>query len=183
LPRQNEVQVREWPARTPRICVQRCIAFRCTATPCGRVTLFNATAGTTGQPCAWQLSHASLSLLRAPYALLVPAKVPPYAHRCAFFAARLVVGLAAVHRAAGDALPPQAGRRRAEGVGVGGTLANLQVSRVGGESGRFGRQDGGIGRAGGGKGKVSPRRRFPQASGDLRVRWCSAVLKIDVMLL
>jgi 3'-phosphoadenosine 5'-phosphosulfate sulfotransferase (PAPS reductase)/FAD synthetase len=48
---------------------------------------------------------------------------------------------------------------------------------------RFEKQDGGIGQAGGLKGKVSIRRRFPQASGDLRVRWCSAVLKIDVMAL
>jgi 3'-phosphoadenosine 5'-phosphosulfate sulfotransferase (PAPS reductase)/FAD synthetase len=48
---------------------------------------------------------------------------------------------------------------------------------------RFERQDGGIGQAGGVKAKVGTRRRFPQASGDLRVRWCSAVLKIDVMAL
>ena len=33
---------------------------------------------------------------------------------------------------------------------------------------------------GGLKGKVGTRRRFPQVSGDLRVRWCSPVLKIDV---
>jgi 3'-phosphoadenosine 5'-phosphosulfate sulfotransferase (PAPS reductase)/FAD synthetase len=46
---------------------------------------------------------------------------------------------------------------------------------------RFDRQDGSIGQAGGLKGKLSTRRKFPQASGDLRVRWCSAVLKIDVM--
>lgn len=48
---------------------------------------------------------------------------------------------------------------------------------------RFERQDGSTAQAGGLKGKVSTRRRFPQASGDLRVRWCSAVLKIDVMAL
>jgi 3'-phosphoadenosine 5'-phosphosulfate sulfotransferase (PAPS reductase)/FAD synthetase len=48
---------------------------------------------------------------------------------------------------------------------------------------RFDRQDGSIGQAGGLKGKVSTRRRFPQASGNLAVRWCSAVLKIDVMAL
>jgi 3'-phosphoadenosine 5'-phosphosulfate sulfotransferase (PAPS reductase)/FAD synthetase len=48
---------------------------------------------------------------------------------------------------------------------------------------RFERQDGSIGQAGGVKGKVSTRRRFPQASGDLRVRWCSAVLKIDTFAL
>lgn len=33
---------------------------------------------------------------------------------------------------------------------------------------------------GGEKGKPSTRRRFPQPSPDLRVRWCSAYLKIDV---
>ncbi len=48
---------------------------------------------------------------------------------------------------------------------------------------RFERQDGGVGQAGGVKGKVGTRRRFPQASGDLRVRWCSAVLKIDAFAL
>ena len=35
-------------------------------------------------------------------------------------------------------------------------------------------------RVGGEKGKPSTRRRFPQPSPDLRVRWCSAYLKIDV---
>jgi 3'-phosphoadenosine 5'-phosphosulfate sulfotransferase (PAPS reductase)/FAD synthetase len=34
--------------------------------------------------------------------------------------------------------------------------------------------------AGGEGGKVSTRRRYPQTSGDLSVRWCSASLKIDV---
>ena len=48
---------------------------------------------------------------------------------------------------------------------------------------RFERQDGGVGQAGGLKGKVGTRRRFPQASGDLPVRWCSAVLKIDTFAL
>ena len=38
-------------------------------------------------------------------------------------------------------------------------------------------------RPGASRAKVGTRRRFPQASGDLRVRWCSAVLKIDVMAL
>ncbi len=37
-----------------------------------------------------------------------------------------------------------------------------------------------IGRSGGTRGKASTRRRFPQPSPDLRVRWCSAYLKIDV---
>lgn len=35
-------------------------------------------------------------------------------------------------------------------------------------------------KVGGEKGKPSTRRRFPQPSPDLRVRWCSAYLKIDV---
>ncbi len=48
---------------------------------------------------------------------------------------------------------------------------------------RFERQEGTIGQAGGLKGKVSTRRRFPQASGNLAVRWCSAVLKIDTFAL
>jgi 3'-phosphoadenosine 5'-phosphosulfate sulfotransferase (PAPS reductase)/FAD synthetase len=48
---------------------------------------------------------------------------------------------------------------------------------------RFDRQDGSMGQAGGLKSKRSTRRRFPQASGELRVRWCSAVLKIDAMAL
>lgn len=39
---------------------------------------------------------------------------------------------------------------------------------------------GSIGRSGGTGGKPSTRRRFPQPSPDLRVRWCSAYLKIDV---
>ena len=43
--------------------------------------------------------------------------------------------------------------------------------------------NGTVGTAGGLKGKVGTRRRFPQASGDLRVRWCSAVLKIDTFAL
>ena len=33
---------------------------------------------------------------------------------------------------------------------------------------------------GGDKGKLSTRKKFPQVSADLRVRWCSAYLKIDV---
>ena len=39
---------------------------------------------------------------------------------------------------------------------------------------------GGVGRAGGERGKLSTRMKFPQLSGDLSVRWCSAYLKIDV---
>jgi len=37
-----------------------------------------------------------------------------------------------------------------------------------------------IGIAGGQVGKISTRRKFPQQSGDLSVRWCSSSLKIDV---
>jgi hypothetical protein len=48
---------------------------------------------------------------------------------------------------------------------------------------RFDRQDGTVAHAGGIKGKVGTRRRFPQASSNLSVRWCSAVLKIDVAAL
>lgn len=40
--------------------------------------------------------------------------------------------------------------------------------------------DGTIKSAGGTKGIISTRRKFPQLSGDLRVRWCSSYLKIDV---
>jgi hypothetical protein len=47
----------------------------------------------------------------------------------------------------------------------------------------FDRQDGTSALAGGLKGKVGTRRRFPQATADLRVRWCSSVLKIDAFAL
>lgn len=40
--------------------------------------------------------------------------------------------------------------------------------------------DGNIKQVGGTMGKKTTRRRFPQPSPDLRVRWCSAYLKIDV---
>lgn len=40
--------------------------------------------------------------------------------------------------------------------------------------------DGTITQTGGENGKLSTRKRFPQPSPDLRVRWCSAYLKIDV---
>ena len=40
--------------------------------------------------------------------------------------------------------------------------------------------DGTVTHTGGEKGKPSTRRKFPQPSPDLRVRWCSAYLKIDV---
>lgn len=40
--------------------------------------------------------------------------------------------------------------------------------------------DGTVGQTGGDRGKASTRNKFPQPSPDLRVRWCSAYLKIDV---
>lgn len=43
----------------------------------------------------------------------------------------------------------------------------------------FERQDGTIGTAGGIKGTIGTRRKFPQVSANLKVRWCSASLKID----
>jgi hypothetical protein len=47
----------------------------------------------------------------------------------------------------------------------------------------FDRQDGTQGTAGGVKGKLGTRRRFPQPTANLAVRWCSAVLKIDAAAL
>lgn len=44
----------------------------------------------------------------------------------------------------------------------------------------FERPDGKIGKVGGKRGKPGTRLRFPQCSPDLRVRWCSSYLKIDV---
>lgn len=40
--------------------------------------------------------------------------------------------------------------------------------------------DGTIGKVGGKRGKRTTRRKFPQCSPDLKVRWCSGYLKIDV---
>lgn len=40
--------------------------------------------------------------------------------------------------------------------------------------------DGRINKVGGVRGKIGTRHRFPQCSPDLRVRWCSSYLKIDV---
>src|SRR5947208_9857575 len=62
---------------------------------------------------------------------------------------------------------------------LGGFLGELLKDNARTQAVRFDRQDGTTGQAGGLKGKLSTRRRFPQASGDLRVRWCSAVLKVD----
>jgi len=47
----------------------------------------------------------------------------------------------------------------------------------------FEREDGTLGKAGGIKGKIGTRMRFPQVSADLRTRWCSPTLKIDVAAL
>ena len=41
-------------------------------------------------------------------------------------------------------------------------------------------EDGNIHTVGGEGGKISTRRRYPQISGDLSVRWCSSSLKIDI---
>lgn len=40
--------------------------------------------------------------------------------------------------------------------------------------------DGTVGKVGGKRGKLATRRKFPQCSPDLTVRWCSGYLKIDV---
>ena len=45
----------------------------------------------------------------------------------------------------------------------------------------FEKPDGEVGRAGGSSGKFGTRRKFPQVSADLKTRWCSGALKIDVM--
>lgn len=45
---------------------------------------------------------------------------------------------------------------------------------------RFETPDGTVGQAGGVSGTHGTRRRFPQQSANLRVRWCSAALKVDV---
>lgn len=45
---------------------------------------------------------------------------------------------------------------------------------------QFQQEDGQVSQAGGKRGKLTTRRRFPQVSADLRVRWCSSYLKIDV---
>ena len=41
-------------------------------------------------------------------------------------------------------------------------------------------EDGSVRQSGGDGGKEGTRRRFPQVAADLRVRWCSAYLKVDV---
>lgn len=43
----------------------------------------------------------------------------------------------------------------------------------------FEQPDGTVGRSGGERGKLNTRRRFPQVSADLQLRWCSSALKID----
>ncbi len=44
----------------------------------------------------------------------------------------------------------------------------------------FEKEDGGLQVTGGERGQCNTRRKFPQVSPDLRVRWCSAYLKVDV---
>ncbi len=62
----------------------------------------------------------------------------------------------------------------------GGFLAELNRDGVPTAPVFFERPDGTVGRAGG-QGPPGVRGRYPQVSADLRVRWCSPVLKIDVM--
>jgi 3'-phosphoadenosine 5'-phosphosulfate sulfotransferase (PAPS reductase)/FAD synthetase len=65
----------------------------------------------------------------------------------------------------------------------GGFLGELVKQDARTQPVRFERQDSTIGTAGGIKGRIGTRLRFPQATADLRVRWCSAVLKIDAFAL
>lgn len=66
---------------------------------------------------------------------------------------------------------------------LGGFLGELTKHEARTRPVAFERQDGTWGQAGGLNGKVGTRRRFPQVSGDLRVRWCSPLLKIDAFAL
>ena len=63
---------------------------------------------------------------------------------------------------------------------VGGFLGELDRQGRPSAEVYYERPDGVIGHAGG-RGPPGDRGRFPQVSPDLRVRWCSAALKIDVM--
>ncbi len=45
---------------------------------------------------------------------------------------------------------------------------------------RFETPEGTVGKVGGERGKLNTRKKFPQVSADLSVRWCSAYLKVDV---
>jgi 3'-phosphoadenosine 5'-phosphosulfate sulfotransferase (PAPS reductase)/FAD synthetase len=66
----------------------------------------------------------------------------------------------------------------------GGFYAELVKENARTREVRFDMQDGeSVGRAGGVKSKIGTRKMFPQKTGDLAVRWCSAVLKIDVFAL
>jgi 3'-phosphoadenosine 5'-phosphosulfate sulfotransferase (PAPS reductase)/FAD synthetase len=62
----------------------------------------------------------------------------------------------------------------------GGFLAELDREGAPTAAVVFERPDGALGRAGG-AGPAGTRGRFPQVSADLRVRWCSSALKIEVM--
>lgn len=63
---------------------------------------------------------------------------------------------------------------------VGGFLGEMDRQGVPTGAVLFELPDGGLGRAGG-AGPPGWRGRFPQVSADLRVRWCSSVLKIEVL--
>ncbi|PZQ55945.1 MAG: phosphoadenosine phosphosulfate reductase [Phenylobacterium zucineum] len=63
---------------------------------------------------------------------------------------------------------------------VGGFLGEMDRQGVPTGAVLFELPDGGLGRAGG-AGRPGWRGRFPQVSADLRVRWCSSVLKIEVL--
>lgn len=66
---------------------------------------------------------------------------------------------------------------------LGGFLAELLKEDARTRPVRFQTQAGGWAQGGGLKGRIGTRRKFPQASADLRVRWCSPLLKIDVAAL
>ena len=66
---------------------------------------------------------------------------------------------------------------------VGGFEAEMCKEEARSRPVRFECLDGTIRQAGGQKGKISTRRMFPQPAANLRVRWCSAQLKIDVAAL
>jgi 3'-phosphoadenosine 5'-phosphosulfate sulfotransferase (PAPS reductase)/FAD synthetase len=72
------------------------------------------------------------------------------------------------------------GLRFYESFKVGGILGEMNRDNVPTAATRFQDQDG-VWHEVGGKGRPGTRGLFPQVSPDLRVRWCSAYVKIDVM--
>ena len=62
---------------------------------------------------------------------------------------------------------------------VGGFLRELTKDQARTAPTQWEEPGGGIGTAGGERGELGSRLKFPQVSPDLRVRWCSAYLKID----